>query len=206
MMGQRAVKFVNPSPCHHSPNENRNRYTSPLPRPCRTSNRPTHTQFPFPSRGLHYLQISWGDNGGGTGWRSQVWHTSQAVASKSPGSPGTPLFIDRELPVGGEGEAAQEGGVPEGPGLLPAQRPLQGGRSRGFCAGPEAHVRCWRLQGRTCGGGVATEPPGKGVPRRSVVTPLPRLRDSHRDSGSLEKGVERPASIGDASKLQPHGL
>lgn len=61
------------------------------------------------------------------------------------------------------------------------------------------------LQGRTCGGGVATEAPGKGVPRRSAVTP-PAPVPPLRDFGSLEKGVERPASIGDASKLQPHGL
>lgn len=172
--GAGSNKNCEPPNCHHGPYETRSRCTSPLPGPCRTSRSPTRTQFPFPSRGPHYLQMNWGDNGGGTGRRSQIWNTSQAAASKSPGSPGPPLFIDRELRVGGEGEAAQEGGVREGRGLLPAQRPLQGRRSPGFCAGPEAHVRCRRSKGAPAAEAWRQRLAARACPAEALSPPPPR--------------------------------
>lgn len=106
---------------------------------------------------------------------------------KLPHSPGTPLFIAPELPSGGKGEAVQEGGVGEGPALLPLQRPLQGRRSGALV---QALGRTWGERA-----GADAEAPLKGAPCRSVLS-HPWLRDSHRDSGSLEKRLERPASMG----------
>lgn len=56
--------------------------------------------------GSYYLQISnWGASREASGWRAQIWHTSQAGPSKSPPQPGTPHFI-HPRPAGGKGEAA----------------------------------------------------------------------------------------------------
>lgn len=78
----------------------------------------------------HYLQISHGgDSGEDTGWRAQIWHSSQAGASKSPRSPKTPPFIDPELPAGGKGEAAQEGGVGRVPHCSLRSAPCRAGEA-----------------------------------------------------------------------------
>ena len=101
-------------------------HCSPAPVGCPVKPLNPLLNFPSPIR-TTYLQISnWGESGEETGWRAQIWHTSQAGASKSPRSPGMPLFIDPELLAGGKGEAAEGGGVGMGPALLPPQRPLQG--------------------------------------------------------------------------------
>ena len=144
------------------------------------------TQFPSPSP-CHstYRFLTVGDNGEG-GWRAQIWYTSQAGASKSPGSHEMPLFIDPELPAGGKGEAVQEGGVGEGPALLPPQRPLQGCRSGAFVQA------LWRTSDAQRGAHLGqtsrgkAEALGKDKPRRRVRTsvssppppPAPPLRGS----------------------------
>lgn len=71
--------------------------------------------------GHYYLQISnWGASREASGWRAQIWHTSQAGPCKSPPQPGTPHFI-HPRPAGGKGEAAsREDKHPNGPTAAPS--------------------------------------------------------------------------------------
>lgn len=130
--------------------------------------------FPFPPPGPHYLQVSnWGDNGE-AGWRGEIWHTSQAVASKAP-----PLARDASLyspraALGWEGGGGPRGRSRGGSRAAPFAAPSAGPEKRSFGPGPWPHL------GRARRGRRRGSPQGCSLQKRSV-SPLapgqsPRLR------------------------------
>lgn len=148
-----------------------------------------------------YLQIShWGDNGEETGWRAQIWHTSQAGASKSPGSPETPLYRPGAAcgcEGGGTAQEAEWGRVPH---CSLRSAPCRA-EKLGFCPGPWAHLRRWeeRAPSAAATRGAKAEATRKGTPRRSVRAGVSAsaLGQSPR-LWVPRKRVEWPASMGDA--------
>lgn len=187
-MGRRERKIVNPDPLTIVPYEDENRYTLPVPSSCKDT---LEGLYPPPNScpaGPHYLQISnWGDNGEEPGGRGRIWLTSQAVASKSPRKPGTPVFIDRSCPRWGGGPGGRGRGGSRGRSFC--STPCRTGEAGASVQDPGAHLGRAR--------GTEAQAPGKArLAQAFCLAPAPGR--SPRRRVPRERRRAAPAAVGDA--------